>query len=130
MIRRAGKMLVSLLLYLLTGGRQNNENTKQYTNKTVCVGCTERTSVVFSIILLFYLCCLVPLSVHYRLCLITVCVKVLQNGRLVRFSRRTDCWCAFRWSICNQIGHFIKCIQRSNFQGYDRMQKSWKDVIS
>jgi len=61
MIRHAGKMLVSLLLYLLTGGGQNNENTRRYSNKTLYVGCTERTSVVFSIILSFYLCCLVPL---------------------------------------------------------------------
>jgi len=30
---------------------------------------------------------------HYRLCFDTVHVKVLQNGRLVRFSMRTDCWC-------------------------------------
>jgi len=53
MIRHAGKILASLFLYLRTGGRQNNENTRQYRNKIVCVGCTERTSAVFSIILLF-----------------------------------------------------------------------------
>jgi len=27
---------------------------------------------------------------HYRLCLVTVHIKVLQNGRLVRFSKRPD----------------------------------------
>ena len=32
----------------------------------------------------------------------TVCVEVLQNGRLVRLSERTDCWCTFSCSICNQ----------------------------
>jgi len=33
-----------------------NGNTRQYRNKTVCVGCTERTLVVSFIILLFVLC--------------------------------------------------------------------------
>jgi hypothetical protein len=32
-------------------------------------------------------------------------MKELQNWRHVRFSKRTDYWCAFRWSICNQNGH-------------------------
>ena len=36
------------------------------------------------------LCCVVPVSMHYRLCLERVCMKVLQNGRLLRFSKRTD----------------------------------------
>ena len=27
-----------------------------------------------------------PVPIHYRLCLVTVCVNVLQNGRLLRFS--------------------------------------------
>ena len=63
--------------------------------------------------LFFCLCCIVPLSVHYRLCLVTVCVKVLQIGRLLRFSKRTDCWCTFSWSICKQNG------QSSSFQGND-----------
>ena len=39
---------------------------------------------------------------HYKLCLVTVRVKELQNGRLVRLSKRTDCWCAFGCNICNQ----------------------------
>ena len=37
------------------------------------------------------LCCIVPVSLHYRLYLVTVCMKVLQNGRLLRFSKRSDC---------------------------------------
>ena len=45
---------------------------------------------------------------HYRFCLVTVCMRVLQNGRLLRFSKRTYCWCMFSWSICNQNGHFIR----------------------
>ena len=28
-----------------------------------------------------------PVSVHYRLCLVTVCMKVLQSGRLSDFQR-------------------------------------------
>jgi hypothetical protein len=42
----------------------------------------------------------VPVLVHYRLCIVTVRMKVLQNERLVTFSKRTGCWCAFSWSIC------------------------------
>jgi hypothetical protein len=37
----------------LTEDGQNNGNTTQYRNKTVCVGCTERTLVVSFDILLF-----------------------------------------------------------------------------
>jgi len=37
-------------------------------------------------------------------------------------------WCAFSWSICNQFGHFIRCMQSSSFQGYD-IHKSWEDII-
>ena len=59
------------------------------------------------------------MSVHLSLCLVTVCMEVLHNGRLLRFSKRKDCWCAFSWSICNQNGCFIKCTQNSGFQGYD-----------
>ena len=40
-----------------------NGNTRQYRNKTVRVGCTERTLVVSFIICL---CCVVPVSVRYR----------------------------------------------------------------
>ena len=76
------------------------------------------------------LCCIVPVSLHYRLYLVTVCMKVLQNGRLLRFSKRPDCWCKIRCSICNQNGHFIRCIQSSSFQGYDDRYKSWENIIN
>jgi len=103
-------------------GWTNNGNTIQYRNKTVCVGFTERKLVASFIILfcLFVLCSasVSALSVHYQLCLVTVCMKALQNGRLLRFSKRTGFWCAFNWSIRKQNGHFIRCIQSSSFQGY------------
>ena len=57
--------------------------------KLFSLGCTKRTLVVSFFILLFCLCCVMPVSVHYSLCLVTVCVKKLQNGRLLRFSKRT-----------------------------------------
>ena len=63
------------------------------------------------------LCCVVPVSVQCRLCLVTVCVKVLHNGRILRFSKTKDCWCAFSWGICNQNGCFINCIQSSISMG-------------
>ena len=66
---------------------QNNGNTRYYRNKTVCVGCTERTLVV-SIYHYSFVCLrlVVPVSLHYRLCVVTVRMNVLQNGRLLRFS--------------------------------------------
>ena len=74
------------------------------------------------------LCYIVPVSMHYRLYLVTVCMKVLQNGRLLRYSKRSFCWCTFSWSICNQNGHFIRCIQSSSFQGFDDIYKSWENI--
>ena len=72
----------------------------------------------------------VPVSMHYGICLVTVHMKVPQNGRLVALSKRTDCWCAFSWSVCNQIEHFIRCVQSSSSQSYDGIQKSCEYVIS
>ena len=97
-------------------------------NKTVCVGFTEQT-LVMSVFHYSFLClhCVVPV-LHYRLCLVTVCMKVLQNEGFVRFSERVDFWCAFSWSICNQSGHFIRCVQNSSLQGYDGIHKSWGDI--
>jgi hypothetical protein len=71
-----------------------------------------------------------PVSSHYRFCLVTVLMKVLHKRRGVRFSKRTNCWCAFSCSICNQNGQLIGCIQSSSFQGYDSIQKSWEGIIS
>ena len=90
-------------MYPFLGDGQNNGNTRQYRNKTVFVGLTERTLVV-SVFHYSFIClrCLVAVSMHYRLCLVTVCVKVLQNGGHVRFSKWTDSWCLFSCNICNQ----------------------------
>ena len=100
-----------------TEDEQNNGNTRQYRNKTVCVECTERTSAVSTFRYCFvYLPCVVPVSMNYTLCLEPFITKVLQNGKLVRFSKRTNCWCAFSWRNSNQIGHFIRCIQSSRSQ--------------
>jgi len=104
---------------------------KAYRNKTVCVGCIERRLLVsifpYSVVCLN---CVVPVSMHCRRCLITVRTKVLQNERLVDFSKRANCWCTFSCSICNQNGHFIRYIKNSHFSGYDDIHKSWKDIIS
>jgi len=69
------------------------------------------------------------MSMHYRLCLVTVRMKGLQNGRLVRFSKRTNIFCVFSWSVCNQRGHFTVCIQSSSSQGYDGIYKSWEGIM-
>jgi hypothetical protein len=66
----------------------NNGNTGQYRNKTVCVGCTGITLFV-SIFHYSFVCllCAVPVSVHYRLCSVTVRMKVLQNGKVSALQR-------------------------------------------
>ena len=108
-----------------TGDGQINGNTRQYRNKTVCVGCTERT-LVLSIFPYSFVCwsCVVPVPLQYRLCLLTFHMKVLPNGRPVRFSKRMNCWCMFSSSICKQNVHFIRCIQCTSLQGYDSTHKS------
>ena len=111
-------------------GWTDNGNTRQYRNKTVCVGLHwKKISRIFRYSL-FCLCCVVPVLMHYRLCFGSVCMKVLQSGRLTRFSKRTDCCCMFNWSICNQNSRFIRCIKSSSLQGYDGMHKLWEDIIS
>jgi len=104
------------------GDGQNSGNTRHYRNTAVCVGCTERTLVV-SVFRYSFVCshCFVPMALHYRVCLVTVLVKVLQNWRLVICSKRTDCCYAFSRSICNQNGHSVLCIQTSSIHGYDGM---------
>jgi hypothetical protein len=112
------------------GDGQSDGNTRQYRNRTVCVGCTERTLVV-NILHYSFVClhCVVPVLMLYRWCLVTVHIKVLQKGRLVRFSNRTDSWCMFSLSIYNQISHFLRCIQISSFRCYDGIHKSWEDKV-
>jgi transposase len=40
-------------------------------------------------------------------------MKELQNGRLVRFSKKTDCWCAFNLNISNKKGPVCFCVSRA-----------------
>ena len=69
-----------------TGDEQNNGKTRQYKYKIICVGWTERTLVVSICRYCFVsLRCIVPVLMHYRLCLVTVRMEELQNWRLVRF---------------------------------------------
>jgi len=95
-------------LYNYTGAGQNNGNSIQHRNETVCVGCTERTRVV-CILRYSFVClhCGVPVSMQYTWCLVTVHMEIQQNRRQVIFSKRTYCWCEFSWSICNQNGHLL-----------------------
>jgi len=100
--------------YKRTGDGQNNGNTRQYRNETVYVGCTESTLVV-SIVRYFFVCwrCVVPVS----------------NGLQIVFSKNSyenaAKWKIFKedillvrihsWIICNQNGHFVRCIHSSSF---------------
>ena len=100
--------------YKRTGDGQNNGNTRQFRNETVYVGCTESTLVV-SIVRYFFVCwrCVVPVS----------------NGLQIVFSKNSyenaAKWKIFKedillvrihsWIICNQNGHFVRCIHSSSF---------------
>jgi len=88
-------------------------------NNTVCVGATvRRLAVSFSHYFVLCLRCVVPVWMYYRMCVVTVGMKVLQNGRLVRFWKRTDCCWAFSWSVCNQNGQpFHEVYPEQQFPG-------------
>ena len=69
---------MTILCFPHTGDGQNNENTRRYRYNYVCVGCNERT-LNASILHYSFVClrCEVPVSIHYRFCLIRVHMKVL-----------------------------------------------------
>ena len=126
-------ILTYIHAYKHTGDGQNNGNTRQYRNKTVCVGCTESTLVVSIVRFFFFVCLLTLCSAiinELHIVFITVRMKMLQNGRRVRFSKRTDFWCERSCIICNQKGHFVRCIHSSSFCRYDGIHNSWEDIIS
>jgi len=54
-----------------TGDGQNNGNTTQYRNTSVCYGCIARTLVV-SILRYSFVClrCAMSVSMHYKLCFV------------------------------------------------------------
>jgi hypothetical protein len=53
---------------------------------------------------------------------VTVRMKVLQIEYFVRFSKRTD--------GVHRNGHFVRCIQSSNIQGYNGIHELWEDFIN
>ena len=115
----------SVQLYTRDG--QNNGSTRRYRNKTVGVGCTERNLVVnvcgYSFVLLY--------SVNVNTLQIVFSNSSCESTaewEACQIFQRTDGWRIFSWSICNQNGHFIRCIQSSSFQGYDGIHKSWDDI--
>jgi hypothetical protein len=70
---------------------QNKGSARQYRNKTVCVGFTERISVVSTFHYYFVgLRCVMPAPKHCRLCSVILRMKARQNGELVRFSKQRD----------------------------------------
>jgi len=121
----------SSLIHRDLRGWANNGNTRQYRNKTLSLG-RQHWKNISCIFCYSPVClhCVVPVSMHYRLCLVTVRMKALESGGLVRFLKRTVCWCTYSWCICNRKGHFIVFIQSSSFQGYYGIHKSREDIIS
>jgi hypothetical protein len=117
---------LDMCLCVCTEDRQNNRNNRHYRNKTVSAAL--RKIICFFLYYFVCLLCVVPVSLDCTLRLLTVRMKVLQNGRLFRLLKRSEVWCALSWSICNKHGLFIKCIHSSSFQSYDDIHKSWGDT--
>ena len=83
----------------------NNGNTRQYRNKTICVGCTERTLVVSFIILLFVVCSasVIVLQIVFS----TSLYESTAKWKTVWVSKRIDYWYTFSWSICNEMAAWL-----------------------
>ena len=123
----AERQLMGIVKLIIYRGWADNGNTGQCRNKTLCwlpwknISCVFRYSFVC-------LCCVVPVSVQYRLCLVTVGMNTAKWKTSQIFKEGRLFGCAFSWSICNQDAHFIRCMQSSSFQGYDDKHKSWEDI--
>jgi hypothetical protein len=90
-----------------TGGGQNNGNTKKLRNR-FCFGYTERSSVGSTMFFRLFTLCSARVSALMTVLIDNPCE--LENGRLVRFWRRTNHWCTFSLSICDQkchINHYV-----------------------
>jgi len=106
-----------------TADGQNNGNTTQYRNKTVCVGYIEITSVLSGVILLFiYLRLSASVNARKNVFSNSSCDSTAKWGTC-HFFRGT----AFSWSICNQYSNFYRCVQSSIVQGHASIHKSWKE---
>ena len=66
-------------VYTYTRVGQNNRNTKQYRNKSVCVDCTERSLVISDLLLFFCLFTLCIFSVNALQVLFSNTMREAQN---------------------------------------------------
>jgi hypothetical protein len=115
--------------YTVGGGGVNKlvETLINWGIKFLCVGYIEITSVGVTECSSFCLYSVILVSMHWLLRWVTAHVKESENRRLVRFSKRTDRWCAFSWSICDKNCHIYSCIESGSFQGHIGIHESWKD---
>ena len=72
--------------------------------------------------------CVVPVSVHYRLCLVTVRVKVLQNKRLSDY-QRGQFVCASLAGACVTKTATLLGVSRAEVAMVNGIRRSWGDVI-
>jgi hypothetical protein len=56
--------------------------------------------------------------------------EISENGRLIRFWKRTDRWCAFSWNICDKNCYIVRYIENDSFWGYVGIQEPWQGKIS
>jgi hypothetical protein len=83
----------------------------------------------FYLVLFFCLCCVVPVSVQYRLCLVTVCVRVLHNGRLPRFSRGQIVVARLAGAFVTKMATLLG-VSKAAVSKVMTTYRSWEDIIS
>jgi len=107
----------------------NTGNTRQYTNTSICLGCTGRT-LVGSIFRYSFVClrCVMSLSMHYGLCLVTVRMKVLQNGRLSDFQRGQFVGASLAGTSVTKTATLLS-VSTAAVAEVDGKHKSWEDVV-
>jgi len=93
------------------------------------VGCTGRT-LVGSIFRYSFVClhCAVPVSVYCRLCLVTVRMEILRNGRLSDFQRGQFVGARLAGESVTKTATLFN-VSTAAVVMIDGIHKSWEDVI-
>ena len=91
--------LTCIVELVSTGNGQIIETLDSIEIKLCWLHCKNISCIFHSFVCL---CCVVPVSTHYRLFSNSLYGSTAEC-KTVRVSKRTDCWCAFSWHICNEM---------------------------
>jgi hypothetical protein len=122
------KKLLGLIRFITyTRGEQNTANTKALRN-IIYAGYIERTCWQHWMFFRLFTLCSARVSTFVSVEWLRV--QESENGRLVRFWKRTDHWCAFSWSICDKtatIGvserQFLRPCRHTRIMGRQRQRR-------